>query len=157
MKKVLWLLVLSILFLVGCEEEQQMQYQEQPTQEKIYVQDDSGKWMEYAVLIALLNSQGRQFDEHHYHYGTSNGNGGYSSYTPRANEYTAMRNKTYKGTTIINKKVIVNKTTVINNNKTVNNNVKKTTFKKTTPSKSNNYKKQVKTYKKTSSYSKKRK
>ena len=69
MKKVLWLLVLSILFLVGCEEEQ-VQYQEQPTQEKIYVQDDSGKWMEYAVLIALLNSQGRQFDERHYHYGT---------------------------------------------------------------------------------------
>lgn len=157
MKKILWLLVLSILFLIGCEDEQQMQYQEQPTQEKIYVQDDSGKWMEYAVLIALLNSQGRQFDERHYHYGTPNGNGGYSSYTPRANEYTAMRNKTYKGTTIINKKVIVNKTTIINNKKTVNNNVKKTTFKKTTPSKSNNYKKPVKTYKKTSSYSKKRK
>ena len=109
MKKWFWLLCLGSLFLLGCDDEpQQVVYQDQPTQEKIYVQDDSGKWMEYAMFMALMQSQHRTVDVHHYHYGTSNGHGGYSNYSPRPNEYSQMSNRSYKGTTIINKKVVVN-------------------------------------------------
>ena len=143
MKKIVLLFSLCLLFLVGCEEnEQQAVYQDQQVQEKIYVRDDSGKWMEYAMFMALMQQQNRSVDINHYHYGTSNGNGGFNDYRPSSAEFNQMKNRTYKGTTIINKKVVVNKNITINKNynsskkrikkaKPTKNTVKKTNYKKT--------------------------
>ena len=137
MKKWLWLLCLSSLFLLSCNDEQQVIYEERPTQEKIYVQDDSGKWIEYAMFMALMQNQGRTVDVHHYHYGTSNGNGGFNDYKPNVSEYNQMKNRSYKGTTIINKKVVVNN---YNNKTNKNSNYKKQQTNKNTKQKVTNKK-----------------
>lgn len=147
MKKIVLLFSLCLLFLVSCEEKKEVIYQEQPVQEKIYVRDDSGKWMEYAIFMALMQQQHRSVDINHYHYGTSNGNGGFNDYRPSSTEFNQMKNRTYKGTTTINKKVIVNKNITINKNyNSSKKSIKKTkTVKKTQTIKSTfkktNYKK----------------
>lgn len=81
------------LFLVSCDQEQEVVYVDEP----VYVQDDSGKWIEYAIFMNLMNQQHRTIDVNHYHYSTRSTNGSYKSYKPTPQQFTQMKEKKFTG------------------------------------------------------------
>ena len=89
------LVVLGLmLFLLSCENEQEIVY----VDEQVYVQDDSGKWIEYALFMSMMQAQHRTIDVHHYHYSTKSSNGQFKEYKPTKQQFTQMKDKKFKGT-----------------------------------------------------------
>lgn len=96
--------ILTIALIGGissCSREEVVYQQQAPQQQVVYVQDSTGKWIDYMMFMHIMNTSGRPYNINNYHFSTRGTNGQYKTYKPNASQFNQMKSGKFTGKTMV--------------------------------------------------------